>query len=196
MPGGSALNGASGEANGYRRNTRLGRAERCLAACCAVALALATASAPAAEKRNVKKKAASRVTVEKLTCMLGSEDRHARIAVEVKDGRIESFAYYSKWKPRTCSVHVERDDSYSKWEDAGRFTAVITEKGAFLIENRPEDVHFLFRNVERMFYCGMEGKITGTLTVVRGANECVLEGVMDEDPDKDPTPGTTAAAPS
>ncbi|MDH5537102.1 MAG: hypothetical protein OEZ08_16250, partial [Betaproteobacteria bacterium] len=63
-------------------------------------------------------------------------------------------------------------------------------------ENRARDVHFLFRNVDRMFYCGMEGKITGTLTVIRGEQECVLEGVMDEDPDKDPVPGTTAAAPS
>ncbi len=167
-----------------------------MAACCAVALVLATVSAPAAEKRKVRKKAAPRVTVEKLTCMLGTEDRHARIAVEVKDGRVESFAYYSKWKPRTCSVHVEREDPYSNWEDAGRFTVVMTDKGAFLIENRPRDVHFLFRDVDRMFYCGMEGKITGTLTVIRGEQECVLEGVMDEDPGKDPPPGTTAAAPS
>ena len=165
-----------------------------MAACCAIALALAAVSVPAAEKRKSKK--APRATVEKLACMLGSEDRHARIAVEVKNDRVESFAYYSKWKPRTCSVHVERDDPYSNWEDAGRFTVVVTDKGAFLIENRARDVHFLFRNVDRMFYCGMEGKITGTLTVIRGEQECVLEGVMDEDPDKDPVPGTTAAAPS
>jgi hypothetical protein len=166
-----------------------------MAAGCAIVLALTAVSISAAEKRKGNKKA-PRATVEKLTCMLGTEDRHARIAVEVKGGRIESFAYYSKWKPRTCSVHVERDDPYSNWEDAGRFTVVMTDKGAFLIENRPGDVHFLFRNVDRMFYCGMEGTITGTLTVIRGEQECVLEGVMDEDPDKAPVPGTTAAAPS
>lgn len=167
---------------------------RWLAAGCAIALALAAVSATAAEKRPRKKAAPEKV--EQLTCQLGSEDRHARIAVEVKNGRVESFAYYSKWKPRTCSVHVVRDDSYSRWDDAGRFTAVMTDNGAFLIENRPHDVHFLFRNVDRMFYCGMEGQITGTLTVIRGEQDCVLEGVMDENPGKDPVPGVTAAAPS
>lgn len=132
-----------------------------------------------------KRHAAARI--EKLTCMLGSEDRHARIGVELKGGRVESFAYYSKWKPRTCSVAHKREEAYSKWNDTGRFTTVVSEKGRFLIENRGRSVHFIFHDVDRMFYCGMEGVIRGTLTVTRGQKACVLAGVMDEDSDGSPT---------
>jgi len=165
-----------------------------VAGCCAAVLAAATASALAAGKGHGKARSAHKV--ERLACKLGTEDRHARIAVEVRDGRVERFAYYSKWKPRTCSVYVVRDDSFSHWEDAGSFTAVTTEKGSFLIEETPQEVQFLFRNVDRMFYCGMEGKITGTLTVTRGEDRCALEGVMDENPDTDqPRPMTVSTAP-
>ena len=103
--------------------------------------------------------------LEKLHCMRGTEDEHARIAVEVLGGRVQSFAYYSKKKPRTCSVHVQREDAYSTWSDEGRFTKVTTENGDFLIENRARDVKFLFRDVDRMHYCGMNiGRINGTVT--------------------------------
>lgn len=118
--------------------------------------------------------------LEKLTCIRGTEDEQARIAVEVIGGRVQSFAYYSKKKPQTCSVHVQRDDAYSRWSDEGRFSKVTTENGDFLIENRPRDVKFLFRDVDRMHYCGMEiGKINGTLTVTRGKRECSVERLMD-----------------
>ena len=35
-----------------------------------------------------------------------------------------------------------------------------------------------------MRYCGMEGKVSGSLTMFRGRPQCVLEGVMErgEDP--------------
>lgn len=119
--------------------------------------------------------------LEKLSCKLGSEDRHARIAVEVVGGRTKSIAYYSKWKPRTCSVHIVRDDAYSKWEDTGHVTIVtlIEEKGSFLIDHEKKFVKFLFRDIDRERFCGMPGKITGSLTVTRGKDQCELEGVMD-----------------
>lgn len=127
---------------------------------------------------------------ENLSCTLGTEDRQARIAVELIGGRVKSFAYYSKWKPRTCSVHIMRDDSFSKWEDTGSVTLVSLneEKGAFLIDYSRRAVKFLFRDIDRERFCGMEGKITGSLTVTRGRSRCELEGVMDEGPDmiKDP----------
>jgi hypothetical protein len=120
--------------------------------------------------------------LEKLSCKLGTEDRHARIAVELIGGRVKSLAYYSKWKPRTCSVHIVRDDSFSKWEDTGNVTVVTLkeEKGAFLIDSDKRSVKFLFRDIDRERFCGMHGKITGSLTVTRGSDQCVLEGVMDE----------------
>lgn len=148
-----------------------------LGALCALVVGAVAMTAVAAEqktKRQPPKK------IERLACMLGTEDEHARIAVEVVGGRVQSFAYYSKKKPRTCSVHIQRDDAYSRWTDEGRFTKVTTENADFLIENRPKDVHFLFRDVDRMAYCGMDiGKINGSLTVIRGKKECVLERLMD-----------------
>jgi hypothetical protein len=126
--------------------------------------------------------------------MRGSEDQHARIAVEVLGGRVQSFAYYSKKKPRTCSVHIQRDDAYSTWSDEGRFSKVATEHGDFLIENRPKDVKFLFRDVDRMHYCGMNiGKINGTLTVTRGKTECVVESLMDAHQDEPESAGDDRA---
>lgn len=129
-----------------------------------------------------KQGAPMRGRLEKLECKLGTEDRHARIAVELIGGRLKSLAYYSKWKPRTCSVHIVRDDAYSKWEDPGSVTIVTLneEKGAFLIDYSRTSVKFLFRDIDRERFCGMTGKITGTLTVTRGRAQCELEGVMDE----------------
>src|SRR3954463_16391405 len=85
---------------------------------------------------------------ETLACRLGTEDRHARIAVVTIGGKVDSFAYYSKWKPRTCSIYLQRQgDMYSKWADTGDVTAVDIEKGAFLIENKKNQYNFIFRNV-------------------------------------------------
>jgi hypothetical protein len=162
---------------------------------CAAALAAAAAAIyPATTLAQQKKgKAKPPARLEKLMCMRGTEDEHARIAVEVLGGRVQSFAYYSKKKPRTCSVHVQREDAYSRWSDEGRFTKVTTETGDFLIENRPKDVKFLFRDVDRMHYCGMDfGRINGTLTVTRGKRECAVEQLMDahqEEPDTASQPG-------
>lgn len=128
--------------------------------------------------------------LEKLSCKLGTEDRHARIAVELIGGRTKSIAYYSKWKPRTCSVYIVRDDAYSKWDDTGHVTIVTLneEKGSFLIDHDKKFVKFLFRDIDRERFCGMPGKITGSLTVTRGQDRCELDGVMDDDtPELDTT---------
>lgn len=146
------------------------------------------AKAPKAQKAKAtplppKKNPPLRGKLEKLSCKLGTEDRHARIAVELVGGRLKSLAYYSKWKPRTCSVHIVRDDAFSKWEDTGNTVTVVTlkeEKGAFLVDYGPKSVKFLFRDIDRERFCGMSGKITGSLTVTRGSDQCQLEGVMDE----------------
>lgn len=139
-----------------------------------------------------KQNAPMRGKLEKLSCKLGTEDRQARIAVELIGGRLKSLAYYSKWKPRTCSVYIVRDDAYSKWEDTAGVTVVTLneEKGAFLIDYSRTAVKFLFREIDRERFCGMPGKITGSLTVTRGRDQCELEGVMDEkmqEPVKDMT---------
>jgi len=53
------------------------------------------------------------------------------------------------------------------------------EKGSFLIDHDRRFVKFLFREIDRERFCGMPGKITGSLTVTRGRDQCELEGVMD-----------------
>jgi len=163
------------------RRVRKETMKKLLVICCAVAFAAASMTAFAAEKKTARKTVKK---IERLSCRLGTEDRHARIAVEVVNGSVQNFAYYSKWKPRTCSVAIERDDAYSKWQDTGRLTTVTTEKGTFLIENTRNNVHFIFRDVERERYCGADGRINGTLTVWRGKSQCELNGVMDDDPNE------------
>jgi hypothetical protein len=132
------------------------------------------------EKKNGKVQAKK---IEKLACALGTHDSHARIAVELVNGRVNRFAYYSIWKPRTCSMEVERGDVYSRWEDTGSVTVVTLaeETGAFLIGHEAGTrFHFIFREIDRMRYCGMEGKVSGSLTIARGEPRCVLDGVMEK----------------
>ncbi|HXF65369.1 MAG TPA: hypothetical protein VNK67_01545 [Burkholderiales bacterium] len=152
---------------------------RWAAACCALLMA----AAPAAADAQGKGRKQAKPRIEHLACRLGTEDRHARIAVELVDGKVRRFAYYSKWKPRTCSIEVERDDAFSQWADFGGTITVtlIEEKGAFLIDQDRGRYHFIFRDVDRMRYCGMEGKINGSLTLWKGNPQCALQGVMDEE---------------
>jgi hypothetical protein len=147
------------------------------ALCWALLLVIpATAPAFAAQKKPAAKKAPPGRT-ETLACRLGTEDRHARIAIVVIKGKTDSFAYYSKWKPRTCSIYLQRNrDYFSKWADNGAITTVSLEKGAFLIEHKPGEYHFIFRDVDRERYCGMDGVINGSLTIKRGNEKCILEG--------------------
>lgn len=163
---------------------------RWIVAVCALAMALA----PAWTSAQGKKRSANKV--ERLTCRIGDEDRQARIGVELVNGKVSRFAYYSKLKPRTCSINVERDGPYSSWEDHGAYTYVTTDNGRFLIENRQRDVHFIFREVDRHFYCGMEpGIISGTLTVIRGKAKCLLENLMRAHETDSLEPGPAVAGP-
>ena len=118
--------------------------------------------------------------VEKYDCKVGTEDQHARIAMLAQGGQVQSVAYYSKWKPRTCSVHLERGDAHSRWKDAGEATTVSTEYGDFLIQVSKGEYQLFFREVDRMHYCGMMGKLNGSMTVTRGPKrECSVVGIMD-----------------
>lgn len=119
--------------------------------------------------------------IEKLACFTGVQDRHARIGVQLVNGKVDYFAYYSKWKPRTCSIAVERDGGGARWEDHGSTSKVTLNegKGVLLISRQKGSYRFIFRGVDRMRFCGMDGKINGSLTVTRGRSTCVVKGVMD-----------------
>lgn len=118
--------------------------------------------------------------VEKYDCKIGTEDQHARIAILAQGGEVQSVAYYSKWKPRTCSVHLQRNDAFSRWKDTGDATVITTEHGDFLIQVSRSEYQMFFREVDRMHYCGMMGKLNGSMTVTRGPKrQCTVEGIMD-----------------
>jgi hypothetical protein len=124
---------------------------------------------------------AAQGTTEILTCRNGTEDRHARIGVVLVGGKADSFAYYSKWKPRTCSIHLQRQrDSYSQWTDNGNVTNVSMQHGLFLIEHGKGEYRFVFRDIDRQRFCGMAGTINGTLTLRKGSEHCELTGIMEE----------------
>jgi hypothetical protein len=152
-----------------------------IAICCLIASAVATAEAPAAGKTPARPVAQK---VEWLACGLGTEDNQARIAVEVLNGRVNRVAYYSKWKPRTCSIEVVRGDAYSRWSDQGATTAVLLtdEMGSLWIDHGHGRYHFTFSDIDRVRYCGMEGKINGYLTIRRANPKCELEGLMERGP--------------
>ncbi len=119
--------------------------------------------------------------VEVLTCFTGIQDRHARIGVQLVDGMVNHFSFYSKAKPRTCSIDAARDGAFNHWEDvgAGAKVTLAEEKGVLLIKRMGRGYHFLFRGVDRMRYCGMDGTINGSLTVTRGKIQCDVQGIMD-----------------
>ena len=118
---------------------------------------------------------------ETLMCTTGTEDRHARIGVELENGQVAYFAYYSKWKPRTCSLDARRGDPSSRWTDNGTYSTVTLpgQKGRLRIEHKDGAYRFAFHDVDRVRYCGMQGKINGSLTVMRGKSNCIVQGVMD-----------------
>jgi hypothetical protein len=123
---------------------------------------------------------------ERFDCMKGVEDLHARMAFEARGGQVTNFAYYSKWKPRTCALDFARNAPGTKWRlTSDGATRVHTPQGRFVIRTRPDAYVFEFQNVERRKFCGMSGEINGTMTIKRGAGsrECSVAGIMDANDD-------------
>jgi hypothetical protein len=120
--------------------------------------------------------------IERFDCASGTPDWHARIAFEAQDGHVLGFAYYSKWKPRTCSIHVARDTTGSTWYAAPDHSVhVDTPHGRFVIRTSVDVYVFEFRNVQRGKFCGMPGEINGTMTIKRDTARpaCSAVGLMD-----------------
>lgn len=122
--------------------------------------------------------------VEQIDCKTGVEDLHARMALEARGGQIASFAYYSKRRPRTCSMDMRRDDPAIKWRLTSEGTTrVQTPNGLFLIRALSNAYEFEFFNVERQKFCGMDGYINGTMTIRRKHSkpECSVAGLLDRE---------------
>jgi len=120
--------------------------------------------------------------IEQIDCMSGKPDLHARIAFEAQGGQVLGFAYYSNWKPRTCSLEVKRNAAGTKWRmTPDGAVRVHTPEGRFLIRTRADAYVFEFEHVRRQKFCGMPGEINGTMTVKRGSAkpECSVAGIMD-----------------
>jgi len=193
-PTDKALNAAQDRAvANYRRNqTREAAAEKLAQTRAAAARSAAAKNAKAeaqalaraqdrvvAHYKGIPLVAARRVEV--LTCFTGIQDRHARIGVQLINGKVDNFSFYSKSKPRTCSIDVARNGAFNHWEDNGVVSRVtlMEDKGVLLIDRRPGGYRFVFRGVDRTRYCGMDGKINGSLTVLRGKSKCDVQGIMD-----------------
>jgi hypothetical protein len=137
---------------------------------------------PMAEVPGDKPLPALRGAAERIDCMIGKEDLHARIAFEARGGQVTYFAYYSKWKPRTCSLDFARNAPGTKWRlTPDGATRVHTPRGRFLIRTQADAYVFEFEQVQRQKFCGMPGEINGFMTIKRGAGtpECSVVGVMD-----------------
>jgi hypothetical protein len=120
--------------------------------------------------------------IEKIDCKVGTEDEQARIAVLARGNQVQSMAFYSKWKPRTCSIELQRGDAFTRWVDEGNRTRIHTKYGEFEILGDKANLEFIFHDVDRMHYCGMMGKMNGQMRVKRGPKpECSVVGVMDRE---------------
>lgn len=151
--------------------------KRAIIACCGVAfcaVGMTQFDEAMARKSSAKKS-------EQLTCFTGIQDRHARIGVQLENEKVTYLAFYSKRKPRTCSIDVGKADHQGRWEETAKFTKItlVERTGVLLISHSGDSYQFDFRNVDRMKYCGMDGKINGTLVVTRGQNQCVVKGIMN-----------------
>ncbi|MGV3627276.1 MAG: hypothetical protein ACO1PN_06275 [Betaproteobacteria bacterium] len=121
-------------------------------------------------------------TVEQIDCKTGTEDLHARMAVEARGGQVMSFAYYSKWRPRTCSVHMQRNDPATRWRrTADGATRVQSPHGTFLIRELSGSFEFEFIDVERQPFCGMDGHTNGRMIIKRHSPvpQCSVAGLLD-----------------
>jgi hypothetical protein len=120
--------------------------------------------------------------VEQIDCKTGEEYLHARMALEAHGGQVTSFAYYSVWKPRTCSLDFERNAARTKWRlTPDGAIRVHTPDGRFLIRTLPDAYVFEFEQVQRQRFCGMYGEINGSMTIKRNADPpvCSVIGIMD-----------------
>jgi hypothetical protein len=140
--------------------------------------------------------AAATGEIERFDCTSGTPTWHARIAFETQGGQVLGFAYYSIWKPRTCSIEFMRDTLDSKWIAAPDGTDhVHTSQGRFVIRTSADAYVFEFQNVQREKFCGMPGAINGTMTIKRDPvrSQCSVVGIMDtNDPYLDALYGSTA----
>ena len=121
--------------------------------------------------------------VEQLDCKVGVEDEHARMALEARGGQVSSFAFYSKRKPRTCSLDVSHTTPGVKWRKlTDGSTRVQTVHGQILINTLRDGYEFRFQNVDRRKICGMEGQLNGTMTIMRKGNvtDCSVAGLMEQ----------------
>ena len=122
-----------------------------------------------------------RGAAERIDCKTGEEDLYARIAFEAHSGQVTYFAYYSRWKPRTCSLDFALNASGTKWRlTPDGATRVHTPQGRFLIRTRADAYVFEFEQVQRQKFCGMSGQINGSMTIKRGVGTpvCSVSGIM------------------
>ena len=106
--------------------------------------------------------------LERIDCLTGDDDEHARVAIEARGSQVTSLAYYSRWRFQTCSIALDPRDQKARWRrTVDGATRIQTPYGSFLIRSDRDAYIIEFRNVQRMKYCGMYGRISGEMTIKR-----------------------------
>ena len=150
----------------------------------------AVATAPMAADTAKAAKAAKPVRaplLEKLSCRTGPNDEQARLIVMAVKGRVMEFAFYSRLGTRVCSIHAQRGDSFTKWEDNEAHSGSAAIKlltGSAQLEYQPGHALIKFAEVDRLKYCGMYGELNGSVEVFSKKPECGLAGVFEGVSDK------------
>ncbi len=158
----------------------------CLLALTTVAVAADTANK--ASKAPAAPKAAKAPLLEKLSCSTGPNDEQARLIVMAVKGRVMEFAFYSRLGTRVCSIHAQRGDAFTKWQDDDANSgnaAIKLLTGSAQLEYQPGHALIKFADVERLRYCGMYGELNATVEVFSKKPECALAGVFEGVVDKE-----------
>ncbi len=151
----------------------------------AIAVLLMVWAGGAAAATATARKAAKPVRaplLEKLSCSTGPNDEQARLIVMAVKGRVMEFAFYSRLGTRVCSIHAQRGDSFTKWQDddaVGGNAAIKLLTGSAQLEYQPGHALIKFTDVERMKYCGMYGELNATVEVFTKKPACIVAGVFE-----------------
>ena len=104
------------------------------------------------------------------------EDLHARVVLDIQNGKVQEFIYYSKFIPFTCSIDSVRGSS---WKDSGNKTAINLGNGQVEITKLNDEHLISFINVDRAKFCKMpSGKLNGTFVIKKDKSCYEKDGLM------------------
>ena len=122
--------------------------------------------------------APARVPTQKYACSVGKEPHEMRFIIELAKEKPVFFALWTANRGYRCSVHATHGDVYSRWSESGGHTVIkmVDDMGTVTIGGAKGRYQIKFDDINKMRFCGMEGEMSGTVTLTRGHRECGWEG--------------------